>query len=316
MTKSTKKPGAQRPFWAQVFLRVQQEALSVYTWAAVGLVAAGVLFALKYWQTRLSNAGITAADALDHAFSNRINDPSLWCLLAGVIVGFALVFPVYDLRAAERLDDSVPFSRGATVGFLLSLIAMWALYIQAVARDGGTFFWAKGDGGTITTVACLPDTIPRDQLGPMFSGQLWSALPQDRRDDLLFASTNSEGLMLVQVIEGVTFLFVLGIWAFIGVLVNIYVSRIGTLTIKHRGTLLQSAVRQLLGIATFPIILLTGLSAVKIAINWSEGIQSAFLAGATAIAMWIPLGVAWFRLLKNGGPVIMWGKSGPQAPEP
>jgi len=118
-------------FWASVLVRIRHEALAVALWVSIGLVIAGLLFVLKMLEVRLSVSGV------DQGFRQRIDDVSLWCLIAGVIVGFALIFAAYELRAIGKLGHSLDFSPFAALAMLVTISFMWIAYHFF-------FFWPLG----------------------------------------------------------------------------------------------------------------------------------------------------------------------------
>jgi hypothetical protein len=290
-------PGSRpRSIWSQVSLCIHENALGVAFWVLLFFGGVVVLYVLKLVEILL-RVRSSWPNYFDLAFSSRISNPSLWCFVVGCATGLALLWANFELKQAKRLKDWVPISPKAAVAFLVLILMNWGLYIQAIFRDGGTFAWAIGDGLPMTRVALHSTELP-------MTG--WDGITPQERKNIELGASNHKWILLIQIIEGALYLFVLVVWAFVGVLANVYVTLIGKSKYEDRKTALGKAARVLLTASVLPFVLVFLLSVGKALIDYKTGIASAFLAWVTQIAIAAPLGVAAVRVLSNCGPAIPW----------
>ena len=135
---------------------------------------------------------------------------------------------------------------------------------------------------------------------------------------------NAKKIAGLQALEGMIFLFVLTLWAMLGILLNIYVSHLGESSplqcdpekvkptaqpkkdkaeidkFRHK----VAACKMLFRVCLIPSVLLGAFAGLRIGTDWKSGIVDAFLAGGSALTLWIPVIVAISRILLNWGPVI------------
>ncbi|HEX8878140.1 MAG TPA: hypothetical protein VF777_15435 [Phycisphaerales bacterium] len=294
---------------ARVALRAH--AFSVTFWIVLLIVVFTVLIWMKYQQTVWSTSRELTSAAWDEVFRNRIDDLSTILLVLACATGFLLVFPVYDLEIAGKVKELIPLSRGAVSAFLVLVVINWAVYFQAVYRDGGTFLWALGDGKAAVATSWAnemqADDSQRDRLGMMFTEKKqWSALNPEQKTETNARAANAKRIAGLQAVEGMIFLFLLGVWSFLGVLVNIYVSQMGILSTSDRGKQVAAACIGLIAACIVPVVLLGVLSSIAITGRWKEGVESVFLATLSSLAIWGAFFIALCRVLRYGAPVLRW----------
>lgn len=316
--------------FGRIAVVLKAHAFSVWFWFLLLLSLSLVLFLLKFLQTGLEDAsGADWTTVLDHSVWRRLPNISFILLVTGCVTGFFMIFPVYQLQAAQKVGENIEISRLHVSLIALLSGVMWGLYLQAVIRDGGTFMWPLGDGREATVIAStfpwridgqrivwdtsyIPKTAELDAFGPKFLGSdaankpallKFSELKAQRQLDLRKAAAHLPILTTIQIIEGCVFLFVLLLWAFMGVLVNIYISRVGKLGVNDRGSAAASACHQLETICIAPASIFVALTAIGVKANLQEGIASQAMVVITSMAIYAPFLVGLIRAVSLGAAV-------------
>jgi hypothetical protein len=133
----------------------------------------------------------------------------------------------------------------------------------------------------------------------------FSKLPTATKADFRAAALNAKKIAGLQAVEGMVLLFVLLIWAFLGVLVNIYATKLGRLSRKDRGNAAGVACEMLVASCFAIAVLLPVLAGLGLKANLTLGVVSAFCAVATIVAMWMPFIVALGILFNNQAHTVL-----------
>ncbi len=140
-------------------LQINNVVLRAKTYLYIALVAVPVFFALKFWQGSLEDTPYQGfMGTAISAVLRRLPNISFWF----VIFGFCTIFMMARAAASYMRTFGVSEIKlsGRWIAATIALVAIeWFFYIQAVYRDGGTFFYAIGSDYKGVPFVCVIQTI-------------------------------------------------------------------------------------------------------------------------------------------------------------